>query len=536
METEVSAVPAASATASYRPYYVEFRGQIEVCSPLHIGAGEDLSLHSDMPILRDPESGRPFIPGSSLRGVLRSHLEHERTLLGCSKSVLESLFGHIGPKHHDDALTFMGRLTVWDALWEDKTQSETCEIRDYVTIDPETGASARGKKFDAESLLRTGARFSFRLIYEGDGEKDRELMLLHEALDALKEGRLRVGAKSGWGFGQVCLAPGSLEYRSYQRQETKGLSEFLAMRFPSPEDDGWRQESFPWQNVGEPLAEPFDPKQPSPLSFLEFDLRVQCEGPVLVKSAIPPLMEPLDEAERGELERKLKGDPDRWSEMGLREADHVFLLSSTDEKPYLPGSSLRGVLRSQALRICRSQLTGDEPLEQLFGVQKGDGTGQKGCIEIGDGVLEGEPNYVYLDHVAIDRITGAAEDKKKFSTCGLDSPAFKVKVRLSIAPHQIASAALFAFLLRDLMNPGRLWVGSGTSRGYGMVQQTAIQELHVNLVARDWDGVEGERQQGRVKKTMKASGPKGLDWDELKWLWELLDSAWQRVRLREVPA
>ena len=60
---------------SYRPFRVEIRGALTLLDPLHIGAGERLSLSTDAPILLDPATSAPYIPGTSLRGALRDHLE-----------------------------------------------------------------------------------------------------------------------------------------------------------------------------------------------------------------------------------------------------------------------------------------------------------------------------------------------------------------------------------------------------------------------------------------------------------------------------
>src|SRR5205823_3645215 len=100
-------------------------------------------------------------------------------------------------------------------------------------------------------------------------------------------------------------------------------------------------------------------------------------------------------------------EPRTYADSGFWEADHVFLQRANDGKEYLPGSSLRGVLRSQAERI--DAATGAELSQVLFGWAKSeDQTGMRGLMEIGDGTFEGKPTRVFLDHVAIDRITGAA--------------------------------------------------------------------------------------------------------------------------------
>lgn len=54
---------------------LRFRGQLVTRTSLRIGAGRDASISgTDLPVMRDVYD-RPFIPGSSFKGVLRSSLE-----------------------------------------------------------------------------------------------------------------------------------------------------------------------------------------------------------------------------------------------------------------------------------------------------------------------------------------------------------------------------------------------------------------------------------------------------------------------------
>ncbi len=52
-------------------------GQIEVITGLRIGAGQDTMEigGNDNPILRNPANGEPYIPGSSIKGKMRSLIE-----------------------------------------------------------------------------------------------------------------------------------------------------------------------------------------------------------------------------------------------------------------------------------------------------------------------------------------------------------------------------------------------------------------------------------------------------------------------------
>ena len=50
-------------------------GKVETLTAIRIGAGRSTSpVSSDLPVVRDSEN-RPYIPGSSFKGVLRSYIE-----------------------------------------------------------------------------------------------------------------------------------------------------------------------------------------------------------------------------------------------------------------------------------------------------------------------------------------------------------------------------------------------------------------------------------------------------------------------------
>ena len=59
-------------------------GRIELVTGLHIGSG-NTEMHiggTDNPVIRNPVTGQPYIPGSSLKGKMRSLLEWELGVVG----------------------------------------------------------------------------------------------------------------------------------------------------------------------------------------------------------------------------------------------------------------------------------------------------------------------------------------------------------------------------------------------------------------------------------------------------------------------
>ena len=73
---------------------MEIKGTLELLSGLHIGAG-DSEMHiggTDSPVIKNPHTNLPYIPGSSIKGKMRSLLEWH---LGLVESSGGRPFGHL---------------------------------------------------------------------------------------------------------------------------------------------------------------------------------------------------------------------------------------------------------------------------------------------------------------------------------------------------------------------------------------------------------------------------------------------------------
>jgi CRISPR/Cas system CSM-associated protein Csm3 (group 7 of RAMP superfamily) len=338
---------------TYRPFQLIVEGRLVLKSPVHVGTGEVWSVFTDAPVLREANQphAAPYLPGTSLKGVLRSHLEHEAELIGCNQHHLDCLFGRIGTQKADHSETVLARLTVFDALLQ--SERTLAEVRDHVRLSRKTGVAQHGAKFDAEVVLPDQAEFRFCAIYEGNSDQDEELVLVRAGIQALERGELRVGAKSGWGYGRIQLQ--DTTYREYQRTKLDDLRRYLNDRLPGAAQPGGSSERR-WPELNASSKGELKLRH-DPLCELSFGLRLQFEGPVLVKAPIPPLP-PLAEAAhaRNGAERN---HPQGYWKHGLFMADDVFIAARApgEAKPYLPGSSLRGVLRARVANLCFSSRT-----------------------------------------------------------------------------------------------------------------------------------------------------------------------------------
>lgn len=227
---------------------LRLEGLLTTRTGLHIGAGGSGDpLGTDLPVVRDG-SGRPFIPGSSLKGVLRSAAEAllhgapfaDRTprpkLWACrmmsgkpcvshelvNKLREEKERGQLPPIDQD-------RISreVAEAVWEESCtvcrlfgslamasrarfpdlplageDPPGLELRNGVGIDRDKGLAANQVLYDFEAVP-PGTSFRLTVILENPEEADAGLLLylFHE----LDQGNLALGGKASRGLGLVRL-------------------------------------------------------------------------------------------------------------------------------------------------------------------------------------------------------------------------------------------------------------------------------------------------------------------------------------------
>lgn len=190
------------------------KGVITLETGLHIG-GSKSSLDIgglDSPVIKTPQ-GVPYIPGSSLKGKIRS-------LLGIKE-------GSIDVKYDSELLVKMfgtsekgketiSRLIFRDALLDEENFTEFfidknaildtkfTEAKYENTIDRKSGTTKRGGLRQIERVPAS-AKFNFEVIvnrYEENGKKDEDLVeKLKEGFSMLEDNYL--GGSGSRGYGKV---------------------------------------------------------------------------------------------------------------------------------------------------------------------------------------------------------------------------------------------------------------------------------------------------------------------------------------------
>lgn len=198
-------------------------GEIVAETGLHIG-GSKSSLDIggvDLNVIKTP-GGVPYIPGSSLKGKLRTMLAKIHGSKGVNKREVDAqkgeksdedfpviceIFGHSG---EDEGKSVKTRLIVRDAGLNDVAFKETFEgaemdfeysdIKWENTINRKTGTAQHPRQLER---VPAGARFTFEMVYDNydDGKTDVHLSDIRMAMRLL-EGDY-IGGHGSRGYGKI---------------------------------------------------------------------------------------------------------------------------------------------------------------------------------------------------------------------------------------------------------------------------------------------------------------------------------------------
>jgi len=217
-------------------YYIT--AELLMDRPLHIGKGISLKpVGTDLPVVKD-SLDRPYISGSSIKGVVRSNVEKIlRSLEGFKKMSAVGIFAcdifsnpcitqegvkEIKKKYtHDGGLDedkFLNecwektcltcrifgsqwsasRIYFKDMYLSDEGGFVSTEIRDGVAIDRDTGTAKPKMKYDYE-IVPAGVSFKLDIILEN--MEDWEAGIIGLVFKLWQEGEIAIGGKTSAGLG-----------------------------------------------------------------------------------------------------------------------------------------------------------------------------------------------------------------------------------------------------------------------------------------------------------------------------------------------
>lgn len=181
-------------------------------TPLRVGRGRESLLESTIDLAVIRLGGKPYIPGSSLKGVFRATAEMLAASLGVmvhppwepeegNPCVICGIFG--SPK-------LSSHLRVYDAH---PVNSTPVFIKPGVLIDRDFGSVKEGPFF--EEFVEPGVEWKFEVEIVNIGvfpqPEDERGKILYQLLRMLRNPGLQVGARKTIGAGRVILKEGKWE-------------------------------------------------------------------------------------------------------------------------------------------------------------------------------------------------------------------------------------------------------------------------------------------------------------------------------------
>lgn len=181
--------------------------KISIETGLHIGAGrEDFEIgEMDNPVVKDFETGIPYIPGSSLKGKIRFLLEKKYGSDRNKIEMINNLFGVPADKNEESEKK-MTIIILRDAFIDKETEEKIKELKaqGLPITEEKYEVSLRGKP-NPRSMERVpkGYKFDLEVIFRfyevKEEEREKYIGLFEEGLDLLVEDYLGGSGTRGCG-------------------------------------------------------------------------------------------------------------------------------------------------------------------------------------------------------------------------------------------------------------------------------------------------------------------------------------------------
>lgn len=403
------------------------RIEFTLSSPLLISS--TASYRTDSDVLRNSRNV-PYIPGTSVAGVVREALDKE----GID---VQALFGKVEKNYGDgNASQTESKVVFNDAVLQDE-EGFSITVRDSVKLDQfKTGVD--GSKFDME-VLEPGARFvTFMEQNAESGDKN----ILHTIADLFASGKITFGSKTTRGFGSI----GNVTAKEASFKMTDLIEADSWLEFDPYKNDGWNDMDLRASESNNTLI-----------------LRLELVDGISIRQYTT------------ETGRKNEPAPD-YTQLAGRNRD-------SDTVPVIPGSTWAGAFMHRIAQFGEdlAEYTYEDKEKNqykgcYFGLVEGD-LKIKSQVVFSESTIEGGGKKV-LSRTAIDRFSGSAAKRSLYTEsahfggkCTLNI-TFKKPMNNSYSQEFINA---FAAAVCDLHH-GYLAVGGLTAVGRGVFRVLTVND------------------------------------------------------------
>ena len=423
-----------------------FEIDAETASPLHIGGPDG----GNEQVLIHPERKVPFLQAFGIAGAFRALYEEKY-----GKDKTDELFGRNSDDGTGQIKYDTGQIKFTDGYFKEDSQIKM-EIRPHIAIDRETGTAASSKvkgqsissghKFETE-YVGAGNRFSFAIYILSSSAHKEEIESLLQAMNAHD---LQLGGLKSTGSGYIKAI--SVRYAIYDMTKPAERKAWLS-------DD---RSALKEQEIGEAESG----------RAYELLLKGRTKGELLIKDIVP-------------------------EGVGDGKADAVNIKNAKGEF-IIPGSSLKGVIRSRMEMIAEYKKLPEDVVLHAFGLNTKDDSNDSskdsfedssyiGNLSFEDVIVEGhgENNSESVKnqehtraHVHIDKFTGGAMYKHLFYEKNISGDVniriFVTADRCPDTDYAEKTLGLLILALRDLA-AGEFTLGSGYGKGKGYIEADTLE-------------------------------------------------------------
>lgn len=401
-----------------RSYYAI---EVELCSPLCVSSGK--SIYTDSDVIRNG-NGEVFVPGTSIAGALRNYLgdaKNEKSIMGFSN-------GNDGR---------MSSIFISDLYFDhSNSQGPLVSVRDGVKLQENKIVE---NKFDMQ-IIETGAKGTLYLQCV-ERMKDAENTngvdferTVYSLIQAIQNGEIRFGAKKNRGFGRMKV------HTILRREFTAGDVEQWIR-----EQENYKQSEF--YTIKETYETWFaqNKEKLGECKYVHIRVPLKLAGGISI--------------------RKYSTKP------GEADFEHI----TCDGKPVIPGSSLSGAIRSDALKILNTLMREPECVRDMmdccFG-HVGEKTAYQSMVVIAESVID-HAVKIPVTRNCINRFDASTKDGALYSEIAYFGGSTTLEILIRKDENDSMSwqavLGLLKLVISDIQK-GYLAVGGQTAVGRGIFE------------------------------------------------------------------
>ena len=417
----------------------------KLAGPMHVGSGDD----SRIGILLHPNTGLPFIQASSITGALRDYYSER-----FGEKDASALFGGQNDENEHS------KVRITDGLF----RKECIELRPRLNINPETGSVnsseikgtslVSGHKFDME-YIGAGAELSFVVYVYRDSEYEQKLdEQLRDTFYALNNGEIVLGGQKSNGCGEISIE--HLYHKLFDLEDEADRKEWLNESVNDIRDFG-DKDSETKEKIYDDIV---DEIKESIRGIYRIRVVGRVESEILVKGY--------------QTEDFGKDAP---GSVNIRNAQGEYII---------PGSSLKGAIRSRVKYIKNVLGMNDNVIDEMFGSSVTEEKGIVGNTRFYDAVIgkkEDNDKRELKRRIHIDKFTGGVFYEGLFSEKNAYGAIEDIRIDVVKKNNPERAVGLLILALRDLAN-GLYNLGSGYHIGHGFISVDRIELQQGDSVAK----------------------------------------------------